>query len=101
MSQIFFMFVTAFVLSLILTPLARWLGTRLKAFDYPTDRKIHVRPIPRTGGLAIIISVILTNIIFSFIYPEKRLLFVMHSQLSILALGFIFISCWFLDDFKR
>jgi len=102
LSQIFFMFVTAFVLSLILTPLARWLGTRLKAFDYPTDRKIHVRPIPRTGGLAIIISVILTNIIFSFIYPEKRLLFVMHSQLSILALGFIFIFLvGFLDDFKR
>ncbi|HPM10660.1 MAG TPA: hypothetical protein PK941_09480, partial [Paludibacter sp.] len=64
MSQIFFMFLVAFVVSLILTPMARWLGVRLKAFDVPSGRKVHTRPIPRTGGLAIFASVILTNIIF-------------------------------------
>ena len=102
MSQIFFMFLVAFVVSLILTPMARWLGVRLKAFDVPSGRKVHTRPIPRTGGLAIFASVILTNIIFSFVYPEERFLFTTHPQWSILAFGFYFIfALGFFDDFKR
>jgi len=102
LSQIFFMFIVAFVVSLILTPMARWLGVRLKAFDVPSGRKVHTRPIPRTGGLAIFASVILTNIIFSFVYPEERFLFTTHPQWSILAFGFYFIfALGFFDDFKR
>jgi len=102
LSQIFFMFLVAFVVSLILTPMARWLGVRLKAFDVPSGRKVHTRPIPRTGGLAIFASVILTNIIFSFVYPEERFLFTTHPQWSILAFGFYFIfALGFFDDFKR
>jgi len=100
--QIFFMFFIAFVLSLLLTPLARWLGVRLKAFDYPTDRKVHTRPIPRTGGLAIFLSMILANIIANIIYGDKVPLFLKHTQYVYLALGGIFIfAVGFFDDFKR
>jgi len=96
------MFFIAFVLSLLLTPLARWLGVRLKAFDYPTDRKVHTRPIPRTGGLAILLSLILTNIICNIIYGDKAPLFLTHAQYSYVTLGGIFIfAVGFFDDFKR
>jgi UDP-GlcNAc:undecaprenyl-phosphate GlcNAc-1-phosphate transferase len=96
------MFFIAFVLSLLLTPLARWLGVRLKAFDYPTDRKVHTRPIPRTGGLAIFLSMILANIIANIIYGDKVPLFLKHTQYVYLALGGIFIfAVGFFDDFKR
>ena len=87
MSQIFFMFIIAFVLSLLLTPLARWLGVRLKAFDVPSERNVHTRPIPRTGGLAILLSLILTNIICNIIYGDKAHCFLhtLNTHMSLLA----------------
>jgi len=102
LSQIFFMFIIAFVLSLLLTPLARWLGVRLKAFDVPSERNVHTRPIPRTGGMAILLSLILTNIICNIIYSDNAPLFLTHAQYSYVTLGGIFIfAVGFFDDFKR
>ena len=45
---------------LILTPLTVGLAKRIGAMDYPTERKVHLRPIPRLGGLAVAVSVIAT-----------------------------------------
>ena len=56
MTTILFTFIIAFVLSLGLTPLARWLGGRFVAVDVPIDRKVHTRAIPRSGGLAIAVA---------------------------------------------
>ncbi|MBM3860634.1 MAG: hypothetical protein FJ395_13415 [Verrucomicrobia bacterium] len=49
-------FLVGFLLSLALTPLVRRLALRLKAVDMPGDRKVHAAPVPRLGGLAIIVS---------------------------------------------
>ncbi len=47
-------FLQTIVAALVLTPAARALAPRLGMVDKPTlDRKIHDRPIPRAGGLAI------------------------------------------------
>ena len=44
----------AAVVSFILTPLAIRFAPRLGAIDVPTDeRRVHEKPIPRTGGLAV------------------------------------------------
>ncbi|HET7453115.1 MAG TPA: hypothetical protein VFL12_10260 [Thermoanaerobaculia bacterium] len=48
--------VAAGILSFLLTPLTRLLAYRLGAIDVPDPRKIHERPIPRLGGLAVIVS---------------------------------------------
>jgi len=43
----------ALVLSVFLTPAVRALGIKMGAMDIPTERKIHTKPIPRIGGLAV------------------------------------------------
>jgi UDP-GlcNAc:undecaprenyl-phosphate/decaprenyl-phosphate GlcNAc-1-phosphate transferase len=57
MSSLLFLGVLAVVISLAVTPLVRDLFRRLNILDYPDqDRKRHLQPVPRVGGLAIVIS---------------------------------------------
>ena len=54
-------FLIAFVLSLTLTPLCRDLALRYGWVDQPDHaRKIHSRPIPRVGGIPILIACLLS-----------------------------------------
>lgn len=58
-------FLTAFVLALIFTPLAIWLAPKIGAMDIPKDeRRVHSRPIPRFGGMAIFIGIMAATLIF-------------------------------------
>ncbi len=51
-------FGSAFVVSWLLTALfIRW-APRLGLVDYPSERKVHMRPTPRGGGIAIFVAVI-------------------------------------------
>jgi len=49
-------FVVAVVVSALLTPLIRHLSYRLGIYDLPDERKVHVRQVPRTGGVAIVLA---------------------------------------------
>lgn len=49
-------FLTSFLLTLILTPLAARLGLRLRMADVPGGRRQHADRIARTGGIAIFIG---------------------------------------------
>ncbi|MCM8813806.1 MAG: undecaprenyl/decaprenyl-phosphate alpha-N-acetylglucosaminyl 1-phosphate transferase [Candidatus Omnitrophica bacterium] len=52
--RVFFLLVVpAGVLSGVLTFFIRAIALRLRIFDIPSPRKIHTRPVPTTGGLAI------------------------------------------------
>ncbi|MCP4535646.1 MAG: undecaprenyl/decaprenyl-phosphate alpha-N-acetylglucosaminyl 1-phosphate transferase [Chloroflexi bacterium] len=51
-------FAGALVLAVGVTPVARWLAPRVGVMDQPEARKIHIRPVPRMGGVAIYLSVI-------------------------------------------
>ena len=46
----------AFLVSLAATPLVRRLALRLGATDQPDARRVHARPTPRAGGLAVAIA---------------------------------------------
>lgn len=56
MYSLLFIGVTSFVLSLIFTPLMRNLFLRWGIVDHPDARKLHGRPIPRIGGVAILLA---------------------------------------------
>ena len=43
-------------LSLVFTPLTRWLARKIGIIDQPGPRKIHSTPTPRLGGLAIYLA---------------------------------------------
>jgi len=96
-------FILAFVLALVLTPLARWLGNRFGAVDEPTARNVHIKPIARSGGLAILFSFVLA-LIASSLSPTAGPSYHMfiRSQMSFALLGGLVIFCvGFFDDFHR
>lgn len=60
-----YMFTLAALLSFILTPLAKKIAYRLNAIDVPKDdRRLHKKPIPRLGGLAIFLSFLIVSICY-------------------------------------
>ncbi len=90
--------VLGFVLALVLTPLVRaWARRRL--VDSPEDgRKVHNRPIPRTGGLAIAAGVLgpilglalHENQISALIYQDgARIVTLLLGAVAALALGLL------------
>ena len=57
MANYFIAFFSALIISFILTPLARKLAFKVGALDIPKDaRKIHKKPMPYFGGLAIYVA---------------------------------------------
>ena len=61
MKTYFALFLIATFASLIITPLIRRLCERFKLLDVPADgRRVHTRAIPRLGGVAIYLSLMLT-----------------------------------------
>ena len=49
-------FATALVVGLFVTPLVRNLAFRLDLLDQPGGRKVHQTPIPRLGGIAMVVA---------------------------------------------
>ena len=62
------------LLALSITPLLRWIAVRKGILDYPTDeRKIHEKAVPRVGGIAVVISFLVTMILGYLIFlPKSR-----------------------------
>ncbi|NLM05536.1 MAG: undecaprenyl/decaprenyl-phosphate alpha-N-acetylglucosaminyl 1-phosphate transferase, partial [Tissierellia bacterium] len=54
-------FIISFIASFILTPVSKAIANRTGVIDVPKDeRRIHSKPIPLLGGLAIFIPVMLS-----------------------------------------
>jgi UDP-GlcNAc:undecaprenyl-phosphate GlcNAc-1-phosphate transferase len=56
-------FAGALVLAIGATPVARFLAPRMGIIDHPEARKIHQRPVPRLGGAAILLTVIVVALV--------------------------------------
>ena len=66
-------FLMAFVIALLMTPVSIWVANKIGAIDIPRDeRKIHKRPIPRFGGLAIFVASIIPMILLEGQNPSIR-----------------------------
>lgn len=65
MISYFIAFISAVIISFIMTPLARKLAFKVGALDIPKEpRKIHKEPMPYFGGLAIYISIISCMVVY-------------------------------------
>ncbi len=58
MTEYILVFAGVLVLSVALTPIARYLAPRLGMMDQPSARKVHRSPVPRLGGMAIYLAVL-------------------------------------------
>jgi UDP-GlcNAc:undecaprenyl-phosphate GlcNAc-1-phosphate transferase len=79
------------VLVLGLTPLARYLAPRLGMMDQPSARKVHVHPVPRVGGLAIFLAVLIAALALG-----RRYNFTQFGTIIVGATGISFMGL--LDD---
>lgn len=65
-------FTLSFIISLILTKLVRdFMVKRKLAMSEPRERDVHIKPIPRLGGVAIFISFWLIAFSYWLLSPEK------------------------------
>ena len=55
-------FACAFAITLVTTPFAKWLSAKVGAIDYPKARGVHKKPMPRMGGVAIVLGFLLSLI---------------------------------------
>ncbi len=80
----------AAAIAFVATPFVRALALRIGAIDHPSDRKVHARPTPTLGGLALFVSVLTTGAIAALM-PEFRDIFRQSSEPMGIALGAIVI----------
>lgn len=81
-------FLLAAAIVLVLTPLAARLAPWLGALDVPTDRpRVHSWPVPRIGGVAIIVGIAIPAAIF--VQPEGPYLGILIGTLCVALLGLV------------
>lgn len=84
--------IASFLLSLALTPAAKKIAVRFGVMDIPKDaRRMHKKPIPRMGGLAIYIAFIVISL--SVCNIDKKLLLTLAGATMIAILGIIDDKC--------
>ncbi|MCF6465040.1 glycosyltransferase family 4 protein [Clostridium sp. Cult2] len=85
-------FIISAIISLFMTPVARKLAIKFGAVDIPKDeRRIHNKPMPLMGGLAIYIAILISSLLFLPI--DKTLI-------SIIIGGTIIFISGIIDDIK-
>lgn len=92
MNQLLLIFLFAFGLSLILTPIAIKIAPKIGAVDIPKDnRRMHTKPMPRFGGMAVFIGTIAAML--AFMPLDTRVIGIIVSGSLIYLIGII-------DDLK-
>jgi len=80
-------FAGALVLVIGATPLARQLAPRLGLVDQPSARKVHLKPTPLMGGIALYIAVILALLIFQERYRVDQAVSILIGATAMSFLG--------------
>ncbi|MBQ2753498.1 MAG: undecaprenyl/decaprenyl-phosphate alpha-N-acetylglucosaminyl 1-phosphate transferase [Firmicutes bacterium] len=83
-------FASAFAISIVMTPVAKTLSMKVGAIDYPKDRGMHKKPMPRMGGIAIVCGFVLTVLMISPFVNEiepQKLIGLLVGSLIIAVLG--------------
>ena len=90
--NVIFIVLISFILSACFTPFAIKVAKHVGAMDLPDGkRKVHDKPMPRMGGLAIFLSFLIAYMLF---VPKTT------QMLSVLIGGFLIILLGFIDDVK-
>lgn len=90
MSIVFSLFFSVLVTTLLVPPLIKF-GARIGMVDRPNPRKVHSEVIPRSGGLAVMLGMLVP---FAFLVKLSPLL------LGVFVGGFLFLGTGLLDDLR-
>jgi UDP-GlcNAc:undecaprenyl-phosphate GlcNAc-1-phosphate transferase len=81
-------FLTAAAIVLVLTPLVAWFAPRIGGVDAGGDRpRVHTAPIPRIGGIAIVVGILVPAIVFG--RPEGAFAGILLGTVAISLLGLL------------
>lgn len=106
MINYFFPFLLTFILSAAITPFVRHWAKKKKLQDLPAPRKIHHKPIPRLGGVAIFLAFFLAIIFYLIFAPEKlifvndKILGVDKNLFGVLLGALVLVAAGIYDDIK-
>lgn len=78
--------------NLILFFFLNYYAYKINLLDFPNSRKLHKKPVPLVGGIAIGLSIILSVYLFDFTNPQFNV---------ILSLSLLIMIAGVLDDFKN
>jgi UDP-GlcNAc:undecaprenyl-phosphate GlcNAc-1-phosphate transferase len=88
---IIILFFGALVIAIALTPISKWLAPRVGMVSHPRTRDVHTIPVPRMGGVAIFIAVMVCVVLFATRFEFR--------QLAAMVIGAAFVSfLGLLDD---
>ena len=80
--------VVSAALVLVLTPLVGWLAPRIGGLDDSADRpRVHTRPVPRIGGLAIVAGILVPTV--SFVDLDGAYKGIVLGTVAVAALGLV------------
>ncbi len=89
--NIWIILLVSFVVCVCLVPLSKVVAKHIGAIDIPNERKVHSKPMPRLGGLAIFLTFLFGYILFGYVNEQ---------MISVLIGGFIIILLGICDDIK-
>ena len=87
--NILYILLVTFFSSLIFVPISKKISKHIGALDMPNERKIHKKPTPRLGGLAIYTSFLIGFMLFGNNSPQ---------MLSVLIGSFVLMVMGIIDD---
>lgn len=87
--NIIYILLVTFASSLILVPLTKKIAYHINALDYPNERKIHSKPMPSLGGIAIFGAFLIGYMLYGNKTPQ---------MLSVFIGGFIMLVMGIIDD---
>lgn len=100
MSDYLIVFAVALGTVVVVTPAIRWLSFRIGAVDHPGGRRVHVRPTPRLGGIAIFAGV-LAGIATASRLPTFDTVFSDTSDPeAIIVASFVIVAVGIVDDIR-
>jgi UDP-GlcNAc:undecaprenyl-phosphate/decaprenyl-phosphate GlcNAc-1-phosphate transferase len=93
-------FLVSAVAAFVATPLVRHLAVRFGAIDRPSDRKVHPRPTPTLGGLALWLAVAAGLGVAWFMPPFQRLFAASSEPVGAILAGTVVVALGVYDDVR-
>ena len=87
MSTHMFAFATALIAAVSLTPAARQLAFKLDFIDRPDARKLHLKPMPLLGGLAIYTAAVLAILLFTESTAQSQIIGILAGATLLAVVG--------------
>ena len=90
-------FACAFAISMVTTPLAKKISEKLGAIDYPKARGMHTKPMPRLGGIAIVLGFMITvMLLYRFVNDIN-----IRHFIGFIAGAIVIVTVGIIDDAKN